>query len=300
MFSQMRQRNIWSFISDDISQAIGKTFVVRQRVKVSGGINSTFKVDDGNRAFLVKLNKANYLNAFEAECDGLSLLRRVGAAVRIPEEVSVGSAQDRAWLVLEHIPLRPVTDDSAAKLGAAMAEIHRSVAEEYGWRRDNSIGTTPQINSNASRWSQFFHANRLGEQLRLAADNRLDVALLRKGALVLEALDALLERHQPAPSLLHGDLWGGNQAVDRNGDAVLFDPAVYYGDRECDLAMTRLFGGIPDSFLRAYHDAYPVDPGFEGRMHFYNLYHLLNHANMFAGGYVRQSEKLMDRILMAA
>ncbi len=115
----------------------------------------------------------------------------------------------------------------------------------------------------------------------------------------MQEAEQLLDGYQPAPSLLHGDLWSGNQAVDQHGEAVLFDPAVYYGDRECDLAMTRLFGGIPDAFLRAYHDAYPIDPGFERRVHIYNLYHLLNHANMFGGGYVRQSEKMMDRILMA-
>jgi len=300
MFNQMRKRNIWSFIADDISQAITKVFVVRQRIKVSGGsINSTFKVDDGNRSYLVKLNKAHCLSAFEAERDGLELLRRVGAAVRIPEVVTLGSAQDRAWLVLESIPLHPATEDSAAKLGAAMAQIHHCVGAQYGWDRDNSIGSTPQINRHESQWGLFFQQHRLQEQLRLAAKNRLDIVLLRKGELVLQACLPLLENHQPVPSLLHGDLWSGNQAVDSNGDAVLFDPAVYYGDRECDLAMTRLFGGIPDTFLRAYHDAYPIDPDFEGRMHCYNLYHLLNHANMFGGGYVRQSEKVMDRILMA-
>ncbi|MDQ6964851.1 MAG: fructosamine kinase family protein [Mariprofundales bacterium] len=300
VFNQMRQRNIWSFIADDISQVIGRSFVVRQRVKMSGGgVNSTFKVDDGNRSYLVKLNRDRFFHDFEMESAGLSLLRQVGAEVRIPQVVTVGRAQDRCWLVLEYISLRPATDESSAKLGAAMAQIHRSVADQYGWDSDNSIGSTPQVNRRTAQWARFFCQCRLEEQLRLVEKNRLDVALLRKGELVLKAVDSMLDGYQPAPSLLHGDLWSGNQAVDRHGDAVLFDPAVYYGDRECDLAMTRLFGGIPDAFLRAYHDIYPVDPGFEERMHIYNLYHLLNHANMFGGGYVRQSEKLMDRILMA-
>jgi len=300
VFGTTRQRNIWSFVADDIARAESNSFVVRQRVKVSGGsICSTFKVDDGNRIYLVKLNKADCQHLFEAECDGLALLRKVGAAVRIPDVISIGSGQDRSWMVLEYIALRPATVDSATKLGVAMAQIHHTVAEQYGWDRDNAIGSTPQINTRMSQWGAFFYQHRLGEQLRLAEQKRLDIVLLRKGELVLKECAQLLDGHQPAPSLLHGDLWSGNQAVDQAGEAVLFDPAIYFGDRECDLAMTRLFGGIPDSFLQAYHDAYPIEPGFEQRVHLYNLYHLLNHANMFGGGYIRQSEKMMDRILMA-
>ncbi len=300
MFSQTRQRNIWSFISDAITEAVGEPFVVRQRMKVSGGsICSTFKVDDGSTAYLVKLNRADAKWAFETERDGLDLLRAVGAEVRIPGVVSVGSAQDRSWMVLEFVAMRPATDESAGKLGAAMAQIHRSVGTSYGWERDNAIGSSLQVNKEGTNWARFFRDQRLAVQLEMATRNSLDIALLRKGELVLDECERLLGNHQPQPSLLHGDLWSGNQAVDSEGRAVLFDPAVYYGDRECDLAMTRLFGGIPDNFLRAYHDSYPIDHGFERRMHLYNLYHLLNHANMFGGGYIRQAEKTMDRILMS-
>lgn len=298
--TQTRQRNVWSFIVDAISEAVGEPFVIRQRMKVSGGsICSTFKVDDGTTAYLVKLHRAEALWAFEAERAGLDLLRAASGALRVPEVVCTGSAQDRSWLVLEFITLRPVTDESAARLGVALAEVHRKLGPHYGWDRDNAIGSSRQVNTPDDRWASFFREQRLARQLKMAEENRLDIALLRKGELVLEACDRMLEGHQPKPSLLHGDLWSGNLAVDGEGRAVLFDPAVYYGDRECDLAMTRLFGGVPDSFLRAYHDTWPIDHGFEQRLHLYNLYHLLNHANMFGGGYVRQAEKAMDRILMS-
>ncbi|MDX8409299.1 MAG: fructosamine kinase family protein [Mariprofundales bacterium] len=300
MFSQVRRSNIWSEISAAVTQAIGRDFVVRQRVKVSGGsINSTFRIEDGNGSFLVKLNSIDQLPMFEAEQEGLAILRDAKAPVRIPEVICCDKAEDRAWLILEYIPLRPATDTTAAGLGSAMAVVHRKTSEKFGWTRDNAIGLTRQNNTQHTVWMDFFRDSRLAVQLRLAEENRLDMALLRKGELVLPACEQLLSGYQPAPSLLHGDLWSGNQAADKNGRPVVFDPAVYYGDRECDLAMTRLFGGIPDAFLRAYHDAYPIDPGFERRLPLYNLYHLLNHANMFGGGYVRQAEKTMDKLLMA-
>ncbi|MDQ6950372.1 MAG: fructosamine kinase family protein [Mariprofundales bacterium] len=300
MFSQIRRTNIWTVVASEVSKASGHPFTIRQRVKLSGGsINAAFRIDDGEQSFLVKLNHQNQLTMFEAEREGLALLRSVGASVRIPAVVCCGSAQDRSWLVLEYIPLRPSTDGTAEVLGSAMATIHRQTDDRYGWSRDNTIGVTPQMNAQGDSWRDFFRDHRLGEQLRLAENNHLDMALLRKGEFVLNACNALLAGHQPPASLLHGDLWSGNQAADQRGAPVVFDPAVYYGDRECDLAMTRLFGGIPDAFLRAYHDLYPIDSGFERRMPLYNLYHLLNHANMFGGGYVRQAEKTMDRLLMA-
>jgi len=300
MFSQVRRSNIWSEISAAVTQAIGRDFVVRQRVKVSGGnINSVFRIEDGNGSFLVKLNSMDQLPMFEAEQKGLALLRDAKAPVRIPEVIGCDKAEDRAWLILEYIPLRPSTDTTAAALGSAMAIVHRNTSEQFGWSRGNAIGLTAQDNTQSPVWSEFFRDRRIAAQLHLAEKNRLDMALLRKGELVLSACEQLLSGYQPVPSLLHGDLWSGNQAADQNGNPVVFDPAVYYGDRECDLAMTRLFGGIPDTFLRTYHDAYPIDPGFERRLPLYNLYHLLNHANMFGGGYVRQAEKTMDKLLMA-
>jgi fructosamine-3-kinase len=183
-----------------------------------------------------------------------------------------------------------------AALGEQLALQHRHQAAEYGWSRDNTIGSTPQLNGWSQDWLTFFRERRLRCQLQLAASKGAAVLLLR-GEMLLERLDGLFDGYRPVPSLLHGDLWGGNWAVDERGQPVIFDPATYYGDREADLAMTRLFGGFGIDFYRAYEANWPLHPGVRRRTVLYNLYHVLNHFNLFGGGYLAQAMSMMDSLL---
>ena len=184
-----------------------------------------------------------------------------------------------------------------AALGEGLAAMHRHCASEFGWRQDNTIGTTPQLNSYSSDWLQFWSERRLKFQLQLADRNGYQGELLKLGARLSEACHVLFDNYHPQPSLLHGDLWSGNVAALPDGTPIIFDPAVYFGDRETDIAMTELFGGFNGSFYSAYNDAWPLDKGYQQRKHFYNLYHVLNHLNLFGGGYLRQAEHLMSRLL---
>jgi fructosamine-3-kinase len=265
---------------------------------VSGGsINRCWRARDAEgRVFFVKLNRLSAADMFAAEMDGLRELRCV-SAVRVPEPVACGVANGEAWLLLEYLDLQPGCAVAAAALGRALARQHRHTAERFGWRRDNTIGSTPQRNGWLSDWTGFWRERRLGFQLALAREHGYGRALGDRGARVVEALPKFLCGYEPVPSLLHGDLWGGNWAMTAEGEPVIYDPAVYYGDREADLAMTELFGGFPREFHVAYEQAWPLDAGYRVRRDIYNLYHVLNHLNLFGGGYLRQAVSLMDRLL---
>ncbi len=195
----------------------------------------------------------------------------------------------------EQLPRMPAATDEL--LGQQLAAMHRTTTNEFGWRRNNTIGSTPQINIGEQDWVMFYREQRLRFQLDLANEHGYGGDLLRHGELLLEKLPVFFASYQPVPSLLHGDLWGGNHAVLHDDTPVIFDPAVYYGDREADLAMTELFGGFGSGFYAAYREAWPLDPGYRIRRDLYNLYHVLNHLNLFGGGYRGQAEQLIDRLL---
>src|SRR3569833_273739 len=173
----------------------------------------------------------------------------------------------------------------------------RCIGARYGWHRDNTIGTTPQCNETSDDWVTFWRERRLRFQLQCAAARGCGAALWQKGERLLEKVDALLLGLVPAPSLLHGDLWSGNFAILESGVPGIFDPAVYYGDRETDLAMTELFGCYSREFYEAYHAHYPLADGYPLRKILYFLYHVLNHYNLFGGGYAGQAGRMIDRLL---
>lgn len=239
---------------------------------------------DGRPCFR-KANDARFADALAAEAEGLAALRAAG--VRAPEPLALGVEAGEAWLLLEYLELR--NDGDWAALGRMLAAQHRYHGEHFGWTRDNYIGATPQANGWLAHWPTFFAERRLAPQLRLARENGFRV----EAGNVME----LLAQHQPQPSLLHGDLWSGNAGFTREGP-VVFDPAVYYGDREADLAMTELFGGFPPQFYEAYRATLPVDPGYEKRKALYNLYHLLNHLNLFGAGYLGQVRAVLRLLLL--
>jgi fructosamine-3-kinase len=232
----------------------------------------------------------------DAESDGLAALRTTGL-LRVPEVHGSGADTVSAWLELEFLELAPLDHASGAALGTALAALHGNTGELYGWPRDNFIGATPQSNQWQRTWAGFFAAERLCPQLRWALDNGMPVALFKQGEQLAEHLPALFVDYRPAPSLLHGDLWSGNAAQLADGTPVIFDPAVYYGDRETDLAMSELFGGFPESFYVAYRAAWPLAEGYETRKTLYNLYHVLNHFNLFGAGYLGQARRMIGKLL---
>jgi fructosamine-3-kinase len=244
----------------------------------------------------IKTGPATALARFQAEADGLAALRATGA-VRVPAVIDCEMADGGARLVLEHLDLRPLDRASGAALGSALAELHRTTGPRFGWANDNFIGDSPQENGWRDNWALFFAERRLRPQLRRAAANGLERKLADQGASLAERLPAFFLDYQPLPSLLHGDLWSGNAGALADGTPAIYDPAVHYGDRETDVAMTELFGGFPEAFYVAYRQTWPLDPGFETRKILYNLYHVLNHYNLFGAAYLGQARRMIGRLL---
>ena len=264
-----------------------------------GDINQAFRASGGPRPWFVKTNHAKRLPMFEAEAAALNALSATNS-VRVPRPLCSGTAAGQAFLVLEYLDLRGSGD--AARLGEQLARLHRAPqarpdGAQFGWAHGNWIGSTPQPNGWRHDWVAFWREQRLGHQLKLAAQNGYGGALQRDGEALMARLDDFFSDYRPAPSLLHGDLWGGNHGYLADRTPVIFDPAIYIGDRECDLAMSELFGGFAPAFYAAYREAWPLDPGYAARKTLYNLYHILNHANLFGGAYVAQAQRMLSQLL---
>jgi fructosamine-3-kinase len=284
-------------ICREIARATGRPFTLTATENAGGGCINTALVLTGREGrYFVKVNRAASLGMFEAEAAGLSELAGAGA-VRVPAPLCTGRTGDSAFLVLEYLPLRSAPAASLERFGRQLAALHRTTRAQFGWVRDNTIGSTPQPNPLHDDWVGFWREARLGFQLRLAARRGAPRALLATGELLLDKMGALFAGYRPQASLLHGDLWGGNFAATEAGEPVTFDPAVYFGDRESDIAMTELFGGFGPRFHSAYREAWPLEDGYATRRQLYNLYHVLNHFNLFGGGYAAQAGAMVDRLL---
>ena len=305
---------------------------LQRRAPVAGGsIHAAWRLEleGGERLFAKSCGLADQ-ELLETEADGLAALaaaaacaaesqtngdacvhdgdsnRPATAPLQVPQPLALGVVADQVVLLLPWLEIRSDTDPAAWRgFGAALAALHRASLGRalvpgdrpwgfHGWWRDNVIGSTPQSNAWGDDWGRFFSERRLAPQLALLA--RRGGALAGAEAL-LEQVPRWLASHQPEPALVHGDLWSGNGAVLRGGSAAMFDPAVYRGDREVDLAMARLFGGFPASFFAGYAEAWPLPAGHVQRVDLYNLYHLLNHANLFGGGYRDRSQALIRQLL---
>ncbi|MDF1737556.1 MAG: fructosamine kinase family protein [Verrucomicrobiales bacterium] len=281
----------------EIEAAAGISLNPDSTRRVSGGCtHETLLADTGEgKPFFLKLGSAGAVDQFLTEKRGLELLRD-SKTIRVPEPFFAGISDNRAFLVLEALPLRPFSPGDQEKLGLELAEMHQTVSptNQFGCDFDNFIGATPQPNPWTNSWAEFFTEHRLGHQFRLAeaAGNPFPEAAKLTGAIrpYLAGLDI-------SPALVHGDLWGGNASDTEEGSPVIFDPAPYFGDREVDIAFTTLFGGFDDSFYKAYRSIHPApDPLLHA---IYNLYHLLNHNYLFGGHYRDQSMHSMNAILRA-
>jgi fructosamine-3-kinase len=285
----------WERIAAQVGAASRSPFTIVRRSNLGGGcINEACLIEGGGRRYFVKLNRADKARMFAAEAEGLAEILAT-RSLRVPAPVCHGADGSASWLVLEFLELGGRGDPG--ELGRRLAALHRCTGTGFGWKRDNTIGSTPQVNTPGGDWIGFWREHRLGYQLRLAARNGFRGALQAKGERLMQRLEAFFPGYSPPPSLLHGDLWGGNHGYTASGEPVVFDPAVYYGDREADLAMTELFGGFGSGFYAAYNEAWPLDSGYPVRKQLYNLYHVLNHANLFGGGYASQAEAMMERLL---
>jgi len=261
---------------------------------------------DGERLF-AKTNLAEQGPLLEAEAEGLRALAQVAPPdLRIPTPLALGLAGEESVLVLPWLELARGTPGPGAwaTFGANLARLHRRSLKRapentrdlpgFGWDRDNFIGASPQINGWNGSWGLFFTECRLGPQFRWLARKGLPLAGADR---LLERLPSWLDGREVEPCLVHGDFWSGNGSLLADGGASVFDPAIYRGDRETDLAMARMFGGFPEAFFQGYNDEWPLEEGWQARKELYNLYHLLNHANLFGGCYNTQAQGVLNALL---
>ena len=286
---------MWTQIARHITQTTEKPFEIEKSHPVSGGcINQGYAVSGNGLIYFVKINQANQEAMFAAEALGLKQIH-VTKTIRVPEPICWGIAEKSSYLVLEWLEFGGGNSQSWEKMGQNLAHLHQvSLSDRFGWHCNNTIGSTPQINTISNNWADFFAHQRIGYQLRLAKERGGNFPDEDQ---VIPAISEILSQHQPHPSLVHGDLWSGNAAITVDGEPVILDPATYWGDREVDLAMTELFGGFPAAFYRGYNDVFPLDAGYQQRKTLYNLYHILNHFNLFGGGYASQANRMLQEIL---
>ncbi|MBB1125312.1 fructosamine kinase family protein [Thiospirillum jenense] len=287
----------WEDIAAEVFHITGTLPGAIQVSEVGGGcINTAAILRCGQATYFIKCNRAALLPMFIAESAGLTTLATAGV-IRVPQPIGTGTIGNTAWIAMEHVVLhRRANDRALALAGEQLAALHQVTHSQYGWHQDNTIGATPQYNQSATDWVQFWREQRLGLQLKLAAANGYKGQLQERGNLLLEQLPMLIN-HNPVASLLHGDLWNGNLGYDVQEQPVLFDPAVYYGDRETDLAMTELFGGFSTRFYAAYRATWPLPVEYNTRRYLYQLYHILNHLNLFGYSYLGQAEDMINRLL---
>jgi fructosamine-3-kinase len=287
---------MWSEITEHISRSIGQKFSSNdefQRQSVGGGsINQAYLIGNSRCQYFVKTNAASKVAMFEAEAIALTQMYET-KTIRVPQPICWGIASTSAYIVMEWLELGSASNWEL--MAQNLAALHRITSQAgFGWQQQNTIGSTPQINAWMGNWVEFLIQNRLGYQLQLARRRGFSPSMPEQE--LFDAIPRFFCNYQPQPSMVHGDLWGGNAAFTGNGEPVIFDPALYFGDREVDLAMTELFGGFPAQFYQAYGRVFPLDPGYKQRKTLYNLYHILNHFNLFGGSYGQQANRAIAQI----
>lgn len=277
---------MWHELCERISAETGRAVSYRDHRSVTGGcIHQAKLLETDHENFFVKINNADRLPLFEAEAKGLHALQTANR-IRCPKVILNDVVGNQAVLVLEYITMQSAPPGGMEKLGKQLADLHQRSGESFGWLKDNFIGSTPQPNTFNQEWIPFFRDKRLLYQIQLAERNGLRVDGKQQ---LLDKLEFYFDDYAPFPSLLHGDLWGGNIGFDDQGEPVIYDPACYYGDREADLAFTEMFGGFSSAFYTSYNEEFPIHAGYKIRKNLYNLYHELNHYNLFGGGYGSQA-----------
>jgi len=288
----------WSAISKEIEAATLQEFFVINSRSISGGdISDAYILESPENKYFVKINSAERSDMFEAEYEGLCEIQKSNS-IRVPVPICCNNTPNFSFLVLEYVDFAASRDNSSQdKLAQKIAHMHQYTTDKFGWYRDNTIGSTEQINTQNDDWVSFYRTHRLGFQLSLALKRGASRELAKVVDKLCDNLERFFTSYAPLPSLLHGDLWSGNYSFASNGEPMIFDPATYYGDREADIAMTELFGGFSVDFYEAYNAVEELDDGYAVRKDLYNLYHIINHFNLFGGGYERQAIGMGNKLL---
>lgn len=275
-------------VGDFLSKKFSSDFIVKDFTPIGGGcISNGGRLTTSHGIFFIKWNDAKkYPGMFTAEAEGLKLLASADA-IRVPEVVEVNENEDYQFILMEFIASQKRSTNYWELLARQLATLHTKRGEYFGLGQNNYIGSLPQYNEKKKSWIDFFVTQRLNIQLKIAFDSRaIDHFMMKNFEKLCKKLPSILTEENP--SLVHGDLWGGNLHTDEIGNPCLIDPAVYFGNREVDLAMTQLFGGFANEFYEAYQEAFPLPKGAEERFDIYNLYPLLVHVNLFGQGYLNQ------------
>jgi len=287
--------SVWNDIEAQVSAFLGQPFRILEKASVGGGsINQAWRIADEHHQFFVKTNRKPLAFMFEAEATALNEIFATDT-IKTPQAIASGVSGQECYLILQWLAMSGSPD--AQQFGEQLAALHRQHKPQFGFAIDNTIGATPQLNQWSDDWIDFWQKQRLGYQLKLARNNGFGSQLYDLGLELVDKTALFFDGYAPMPSLLHGDLWSGNWGALAQGEPVIFDPASYYGDREADLAMMELFGHPGRAFFDAYDAAYPINAGFALRRNFYNLYHILNHANLFGSSYAMQAENMIESLL---
>ncbi len=259
-----------------------------------GSINQAAVAETGQGKVVLKWNSPQLSGMFETEAMGLKILSDAGSGLKVPEVIGTGKDESHSWILMEFIPPSRGGAETDRAFGSGLAALHRNTSSSFGLDHDNYIGRLPQSNSRKPDWLTFFMEERIMPQLKQAVDSGL---LPSAESRVEEGLRKSAESLFPVEpaSLLHGDLWSGNYLYTTGNQAAVIDPAVYYGNREIELAFTGLFGRFPGGFYEAYQESWPLEPGFDERKALYNLYPLLVHVNLFGHGYTGQAQSVINR-----
>ncbi len=286
---------MWDSIANHIAHETGREFSITKHHAISGGdINQSYFVTDGITDYFVKLNNKSALDMFITEAESLSQLDQ-SQSIHVPEFVTYGTTRNNSFLILKYDEISVLEDGSDSYLaGEQLATLHLwDEQKQFGFEHDNYIGLTLQPNAWSKNWARFFSEQRIGWQLQLLKDKGI---ILTDIDGFVDTVYQTLSDHNPKPSLLHGDLWTGNLGNTAQGP-LFYDPASYWGDRECDIAMSKLFGQFPKEFYQGYNHIYPLPDDYENRINLYNLYHILNHCNCFGGSYLSQAETMIERLI---
>ncbi len=257
-----------------------------------GSINESFKINTSEGNLFVKKNSASrFPQMFIKEASGINILAKA-SEIKVPVVVTHGESERDAFLVLEFIDSGSMKSNFWQDFAIKLGNLHRHSSDFFGLDHNNYIGSLPQINNKHDSWVDFFRDERLSIQVKMARDsgkmNSTDVKLFNNFYSKLNDLFPIEK-----PSLVHGDLWSGNFMIDQFGEAVIIDPAVYYGHREMDIAMSMLFGGFNNQFYLNYNNYFPLEEGWEKRIHYCNLYPLMVHVNLFGGGYLNSVRSIL-------
>jgi fructosamine-3-kinase len=291
----MLSQKLYSKLENCIISFLDEEIIIQNTTPISGGsINDSFCLKTNKGSFFVKTNDANsYPKMFKKEAKGLKLLNETNT-LRIPKLITYNEFENISFLILEYIESKEPKKYFWEEFAIQLAKLHQYTNSSFGLNYSNYIGSLVQYNNQHKSWTDFFIQERLYTQIKLARENsQIESSTSTKFEKLFNRLNEIFPEEQPA--LLHGDLWSGNFIIDEKGSPVIMDPAVYYGHREMDIAMTKLFGGFSNQFYNAYNNHFRLENGWEKRIDICNLYPLMVHVNLFGGGYVGQVKQILKQ-----